>query len=62
MIKTYEENGMIVIELESGAIIKQAITSETGIQSITQNKIEDRLSNIENTLDLILLKQEGLLW
>ena len=52
---------MIVTELKSGAIIKQAITSEIEIQPNIQTKIEDRLSNIENTLDLILLKQEGLL-
>lgn len=62
MIKQYEKDGYLIEEYPNGTIVKTAISEPVEAGEQTKHPtVEDRLVNIENALDLILLKQEGLL-
>ena len=60
MITKYEEDGMIVIDFEDGSKIK---IRKPNIQtpSIPEPTVQEQISEIKLTLDLLLLKQEGIL-
>lgn len=60
-MRQYEENGYLITEYDNGTIIKQAISTPTQQEPAPIDQQESQLDRIENSLDLLLLKQEGIL-
>lgn len=62
MIRQYEENGFIITEYENGSVLKQAKAVEVPtIEEIETIPLEKRLEEIETTLDILVLKSEGVI-
>ena len=62
MIRQYDENEFVIKEYENGSVVKQAKAVEVPtIEEVERISLEQRLEEIETTLDILVLKSEGVI-
>ena len=61
-MRTFIENGFEITEYENGTIVKKAISEgNASVENNNERSIAEKIDDIEVALDLLLLKQEGVI-